>query len=131
MGAHHDPALLCLPEDSRQAHDGNLLRVDDVAEDIARTDARQLVDVAHEHQTHRHRNGFHQVVHQQDVDHRAFVHDQGVAVQRIFVATLIAVLWIVFQQPVDGLGIHPRRFAHAFGRTSRRRRQQNAQPRLL
>ena len=64
MGAHHDTALLRLTEDAGKTHDRDVLRVDDVAQDVSRTDARQLVYIAHEYQPHTRGNGFQQIVYQ-------------------------------------------------------------------
>jgi len=48
-------------------------------------------------------------LHQQDVNHRAFVDDQQIAFERIVLGSLEAEgLGVEFQQAVDGLRLHPK-----------------------
>jgi hypothetical protein len=45
-----NPALGCLPEDLRQAHDRHGPRCDDVGQNLPRAYRRQLIDIADEQQ---------------------------------------------------------------------------------
>ena len=115
MGVHDDAAGLCLTEDTGEAHHGDDTRVDDVSEHVASTDTRQLVHVAYKQEAHVSRDGLQQGVHQYDVNHRAFVDDECVALQRVLVVALVALGRVELQQPVNGLGLHASGFGHALG----------------
>ena len=57
------------------------------------------------------------MVHQNGVDHGGLIHDQQVAIQRIFISALkSALLKTEFQQPVNGFGLPPGGFTQALGR---------------
>ena len=131
MGTHYDAAGLCLTENAGQPDDRNLFTLNDVAQHVAGTYTRQLVDVAHEDHAHGRGDGLHQVVHQDDVNHRTLVHNQCVPFQGILIVPLVAVFRIELQQPVNGLGLHAGGFAHTFGCPPRRSRQQNAESHML
>ncbi len=64
-------------------------------------------------------------MHQRDVDHRAFINDQQIALERAFLVALEAErLRVDFQHAVDGLCLHARRFFHPFGSPPGRGAQQ-------
>ena len=125
MGTHHDSARLRLSEDAGKSDYRNFPRVDDVAQNVSGSHTWQLVYIAHQHQAHVLRNRLHQIIHQDDVYHRTLIHDQRIALQRVLLVALVAVLRIEFQQSVDGLGFHARGLAHSLGSSARRSRQQN------
>ena len=97
MGTHHDSARLRLPEDAGKADYRNFPRVDDVAQNVSGSHTRQLVYIAHQHQAHVLRNCLHQVIHQDDVYHRAFIYYQCIALQRVLLVALVSVLRIELQ----------------------------------
>ena len=51
VGVFHDEAALCLPEDLVQADGGHAAGADDLAEDVARAHAGQLVGIAYHNNT--------------------------------------------------------------------------------
>ena len=122
---HNDPAFGSLPEDPCKADDRKAVRFNDVPQDISRTDAGQLVNVPDQDQSHGIRDGLQEVVHEQEVDHGTFVHDQHVAFQRILFISLVAFRRLYFQKTVDCLCFQPGGFGKAFRRPSRGSRQQD------
>ena len=69
-------------------------------------------------------HGLQQRLHQQDIDHRAFVHHEQVALERVvLVAAEAEGLGIDLQQPVNGLGLHAGGLRHALGGPARGRAQ--------
>jgi len=74
-----------------------------------------LVDVADEQQAHVGRDGFQERVHQHNVNHRTFVDNECIALQRALVVALVSLGWVELQQSVDGLGLHARSLSHALG----------------
>ena len=121
MSTHHDSAALCLTEDACQTDDRYLAAVNDIPEHITCSNARQLVDVSDHDQPHGHRQSFHEVVHQDNVNHRALIHNQNISFQRVLIVTLISVLRIEFQKTMNGLGFHSCGFTHSLGSTTCRR----------
>ena len=81
VGAAHDAAARRLAEDFGQAYHGNRVRGDDVGQHLARTDRRQLVDVAYEQQGSVIWYSPEQGLHQHDVHHRGLVDHQQIAAQ--------------------------------------------------
>ena len=137
-----DGAVRCLAENLRQARDpcpgvagldafGMFLdRPNDVMQDRARTDAGQLVHVAHPQHVHRIGHRANQVAGQVYVQHRRLVHNQQVAVQRIFLVAVelqAAVDIGHLQQPVQSPGRVARGFLHALGRPAGGSRQLHIQ----
>jgi hypothetical protein len=55
-------------------------------------------------------DGFEQVVRQQQVQHRGFVHDEEIQIQRVFVVVLEAFHWGKLKQTNDGPCRVPGRF---------------------
>ena len=76
MRIDDDPALGRLPEHVGQAHDRDRTGADDVREHLAGANRGQLVNVADEQQGGMIGHGLQQRLHQQDIDHRAFVHHE-------------------------------------------------------
>ena len=85
---------------------------------------------SHQDEPHPVRHGLEQVVHEQDVDHGALVHDQDIPIEGVVLVFLIAFRRLHLQQAVDSLGLHPGRLGQAFRRPPRRGRQENAGARL-
>ena len=77
MRIDDDPALGRLPEHVGQAHDRNRTGSDDVCEHLAGANRGQLVNVADKQQGGMIGHGLQQRLHQQDIDHRAFVHPRA------------------------------------------------------
>ena len=127
MGIHHNSTGLRLPENAGETNDRHHVGKDDVTQHVARADARQLVGVADHDETHVGRNGFDEEIHQHQVNHGAFVHDEHVAFQRIVRIAVAALLRIIFQQAVNRLCLLPRCLAHSLGSTPGRSGEQDAQ----
>ena len=88
VGVDDDEAVLLLPEDLVQPDDVDRPRLDDVVEQVARADRRELVLVADEDEAHPRRDGLEEVVHQRQVDHRELVDDEGLALERVGLVAL-------------------------------------------
>ncbi len=102
MGVDDDPARRRLPEDFGEPHHRNGPRPDNVRQDLPRTDRRQLVDVACNEERCLVGNCPQQRLHERDVDHGGFIHDQEVAVEGVaLVALEAAALGIDFEQPMN------------------------------
>ena len=86
MGVGDDPAFGRLAEDLGQAHDRHRTRGDDVGQHLPRPDRRQLINVADKQQCRLVRQGSQQSPHQGHVDHRGFVDDKQIAVERRLLA---------------------------------------------
>ena len=71
------------PEDDIQAGDRDDIAVNKVTQDITGADTRELVGVADEEEVAGGMDGFQDVVHQDQIDHRAFVQDQKVTFQGV------------------------------------------------
>ena len=125
VGVFDNVASGRLAEDRLQAHHGGRARFDDVLEYAARTDAGQLIHVAHEQQMRAGRYGLEQMVHQQQIKHGRFIHDQNVHIERVLLVDLKgdAVRGLEFEQAVDRFGRAAGGFTQAFGRTAGRRGQ--------
>ena len=97
-----DPALRCLPENLRQAHDREGVAGDHVLEYLAGADRGQLVNVADQQQRSVAGQRLHRRVHQHDVDHAGLVDHQQVALQRVLgIALEPALAGIALEQAVE------------------------------
>ena len=63
VGVHHDAGALRLSEDASEASHGDDTALDDVAQHVASSHGRQLVYVAHQHQSHGSWNRLQQIIH--------------------------------------------------------------------
>ena len=125
MRAGDDAAPGRLAEHLGQSHHRDRARGDDVGQNLAGTDGGQLVDVAHDQQGRPVRNGVEQGLHQQDIDHRAFVDHQEIAVERALEGPLEGEgLRVELEEAVNGPGLHSGRLGHAPGRTAGRGAEQ-------
>ena len=61
---------------------------DDVGQHLSGSDGRQLVDVADDQESRMIWHRLQERVHQRDVDHRAFINDQKIALERVFFVAL-------------------------------------------
>jgi hypothetical protein len=122
-----DEAVLRLPEDRVQPRDGDHVTGDQVAQNVPRAHRRQLIHVADQKQMAARLDSLEQVIHQQNVHHGGFIHDDHVRVQRVVLVAreLDPLRRLDFQQPVDGFSLHPRRLAETFRGATRRRAQQH------
>lgn len=110
-----------------QAHHRDRLGVDEVGEHRARADRRQLIHVADEDDARPRRHRLEQFVHQHHVDHRRFVHDEQVHVERVFGVLLeLPLLRVELQQAVDGLGLAAGGLVEPLGGAPGRRGEQDA-----
>ena len=69
VGVGDDEAVLGLPEDFGEPHDRHRLRFDQVVQEVAGADRRQLIDVADEHDGRTLRDRLQQVIRERDVEH--------------------------------------------------------------
>jgi len=87
-----------------EAHHRHAAGWDDVSQHLPGPNRWQLVDVADDQEGSSVGHRPHEGLHQQDVDHRCFVHDQQIAIERIVrVALETASPGVDLQEPVDGL----------------------------
>ena len=127
-----DVAFLGLAKNLRQAHHRYFGGVDNVAEHVARPHRGQLVDVADEHHPSVVGQGAQERVHQHHVDHGSLIDDQGVELEAVVVAPFeLPLARLKFQQPMNGLGRSPARFAQPLGRAARGRAQRNRETPFL
>ena len=119
VGIGDDTATHCLAEYAGETHDGNPLGVDDVTEHVSYSDAGQLVDVTDKYQAHVDGDGLQQGIHKDDIYHRALINNERTAIQGVLVIAAIALGWIVFKKPVDGLRLLASGLTHSLGGSSR------------
>ena len=116
VGVDDDAAALGLAEDFVQDHHRYQARGDDIRQHAPRAHRRQLVHVAHQHQGGARGQGPDEVVHQDGVDHRGFVHHQQVGFQRVLGIALEAPLpGTELQQAVYRARLGPGAFGQALG----------------
>ena len=129
VGVGDDVAPRRLAKDLGQAHHGYRPRFDDVLQDVARTDAGQLIHIAHQQQVACRVDRFEQVVGQDQVQHGGFVHDDHIHFQGVLLVAPEAhpFLGLEFEQPVDGPGLAARRLGQTLGRPAGGRGQGVAQ----
>ena len=122
VGVLHDEALGRLPEDLVEADRGHQPRADDLAEDVARADAGQLVGVAHHDDAAAVPQGRDEGLKQPDVHHAHLVEDDHIAFEEVLVVVDEAdhAAGVVhLQQTVDGGGLAARQLAQALGGPAR------------
>ena len=116
MGIDDDQALLCLTKDLVQRHHRHDTGQDNVFENVSSPDRGKLIHVPHQYEGGPGRNGLHEVVHQDCIDHRGLVHDKEVTVERSFLVFLkSSLLNTVLQQPVNRFGLMTGGLTHPFG----------------
>ncbi len=132
VGVCDDEARLGLAEDLPESHAGNGARRDDIAEKGAGPHARQLVDVAHEHHARAIANRLQESVGHGQIDHRGFVDDEDIGLQRRARVSLEgAALGLELQEAVQRRGVAARRLGEALCRSARRRREPHDELRVL
>ena len=135
VGIPDDGAQLCLAEHIFQPDDGHSTAADDVLEHGARPHAGQLVHIPHQDQPAAQGQRFQQVVHEHDVHHGSFVHNDCVRFQGIVLIPspegISFSVGCVFQQPVDSERRLSGTFCQPFGRPSRGGRQEDLAPGLF
>jgi hypothetical protein len=121
-----DPALGRLAEHLGQPHDRHGTGGDDIRQHLPRTNRRQLIDIADEHQCRAVRQSAQQRPHQWHVNHRGFVDDQQIAVERrLLGAPESSCPGIGFEQAVDRLGFEPGAVGQALGSATGRRTERD------
>ena len=115
-----DAAAGGLAEDLRQAHGRHDAAADDIRKDVARSDGRKLVSIAHEDEPALRAHGAQQRAHERNVHHRALVENDGVTIKRVILVApegdvLMVVAHAGLEQTVDRLRALPGQLAHAFG----------------
>jgi len=131
VGVADDQAAALLAEDRLQPCDRDCAAADDVAQDVTRSHAGELIRVADQQQVRVRGDGLEQVVKQRQVDHGRLIHDDHVGVERVLVVVGKALRRAVAQQAVDGLGGLAGRLRKALGRAAGRAAQQVAVAGLL
>ena len=121
----NNPAGLRLPENPGQPHHRNAAGIHHIPQHVPGADTGKLIHISDHNQCHSIRHRLQKVIHQQDIDHRAFIYNQHIPAQRIVFFFLIALHRAVFQQPVDGFCFHFRRFRKPLGCPAGRRCQQD------
>jgi hypothetical protein len=122
-----DPATGRLAEHFGQADDWDHLARDDVSQHLARANGGQLVDIADNEQRGRVGHRAQQRAHQQNIHHARLVHDQKIAVERMFLGPAeFTRPWVRLQQTVDGLRLQPGTLRQPLGRPTRGRAKRHA-----
>jgi hypothetical protein len=98
-----DPRTGALAEDRREPRDRQPRALDQIREHATRSDRGQLVDVADQHDPHPRRHRTEQVVGELQVEHRALVDDEHVALEPVLRVALEAVdAGLPLEQAVEG-----------------------------
>ena len=121
VGIGDDPAPGSLTENAREADNGKAVRLNEIAQNIACSDTGQLIDITDKNKRHCIRDCFYQVIEKEQIDHGTLVHDQNIALKRVFFIFLISIRRLHFQKPVNSLRLHARRLGEALGGSPRRR----------
>ena len=85
VGVFHDETAFCLPEDLVQADGGHTAGADDLAEDVARAYAGQLVGIAYHNNTAGVAQRRNKCLKQLDVHHAHLVQNDHIALEQVFV----------------------------------------------
>jgi hypothetical protein len=119
VGVGDHAALLGLAEHLGQAHPrehgGSPAGLEQVAQDLARADARELVHVADQQQVGAGRDRLDELVGQQQVEHGGLVDHHQVGLQRPVLVEGGLAARAQLEQPVQGLGVHPGQLRQALG----------------
>ena len=75
MCIHDNSAGLGLTENPGQTNHRKYFTVDHITEHISCTYRWKLINISHQDQTHVRRDGFHQRIHQNNINHRTLIHD--------------------------------------------------------
>ena len=132
VGVRDDEALHRLPEHLVQLDDGQKVRVDEVVEDIAGADGRQLVRVPDHDEPATHGQRVHEGREQHDVHHGQFVHDDGIRLDGVAGMAGKAHLFVSgafrLQQTVDSLRLFAGDLRHALRGAAGGCRQDDVEP---
>ena len=126
MGILHDEAAGRLPEDLVQADGGHTAGADDLAQNVARAHAGQLVGVAHHDDAAAVAQSRDQGLKQLHVHHAHLVQNDHVALEQVLVVVDEAdhpAGVVHLQQAVDGAGLAAGQLAQALGRAAGGRAQ--------
>ena len=126
MGVDDDVAVVCLTEDRLQSRHRYHAAGDEILQDVAGADGGELIPIADQQQMAARLHRLEQVMDEQQVYHRGFVHDDEIGVEGIFLIAeeAIALHGFEFQQPVQGFGLEAGELAQALGGAPRRRGEQ-------
>ena len=130
MGVHDDAALALLAEDIREADARDDAGAQDVPQDCAGSDGRQLVDIADKDDMRAVGHGRKEVLHERDVHHRDLVEDDDVGLELLVLVLAErrrarAACALRLEHAVNGHGLLPRRLSEPLGGASRRRAEQH------
>ena len=86
-----------------------------------------MIDIANQHQSRMAGDGFEEVMHEENIQHRGFIDNHQVRRKRpLLIALKTSEVGAVFEQPMERAGRIARGFAQTFGRPSRWRGQTDA-----
>ena len=103
MRIHDNPAALCLSKNPGQTNHRKHAGINNITQHISRSHRWELIDISNQYQAHTLRNCFEQRIHQYHVDHRTFINDQHISIQRIVLIFLISFWRFALQQTVNCL----------------------------
>ena len=98
-----------------QADNGRFPRIDQIAQHIPRADAGQLVHIPHQQQMAVWADRFEQVIGEHQVQHRGFVDDDHVGVERVAFGTAESFPRLKLQQAMHRFGLAPGCFGQPLG----------------
>ena len=124
----NDQTFRRLAEYPLQMNTGHQPALDEIPQNIAGGNGRQLVAVPHHNKPGAQPHPAQQVLHQQGIHHRHFIHDDRIGGQGVLFPALKGQhlgFWLHLQQPVDGTGLPPGDLRHALGGTAGGSRQRH------
>ena len=129
-------ALLSLPEDLCKLRAVYVFAAYHVAQHVACADRRQLIRIAHYHESCTRPYRADQTVHQYQIYHRRFVDYHSIVIQRILLRLtethhVFTFRKIVFEQTMYRRRIMSRGLGYAFCRSARRRRDRSLKAAFL
>lgn len=110
-----DETLLRLPKNMGQDRTWHAARINEITQDVAWSDAWQLVDVAHENQPARMGQGPQDSHEQLRVQHGCLIHHQHVCLEFLVFAIMKTAVGLVLQESMHSLGGMACGLRHPFG----------------
>jgi hypothetical protein len=105
VGVDDDARLAGLAEDLSQAHSRDAVGGEQVAQDFAGADRRELIDVADEQQMRSVGDRLDELVGQDHIHHRALIDHDQIGVKRVVAVVFGVAVGLELQQPVNGGGL--------------------------
>ena len=120
MGRPHNAARFRLTENFGEPHRRHRIAGQKIGQNRPRTDAGQLIGVAHQEQRGPRRQSTAQRRHERNIDHGKLIDHHQIGIERMLGPAFEATRRQHLEQPVDGQGRAAGRLAHAFGRAAGR-----------